>query len=50
MGSPSFLSLGRGIDSVMRGAFEFLDDGTDAIYVSVDIDVVDGGRIHLWNP
>ena len=39
---PSRSIRERGIDSVMREAFEFLDDGTDAIYVSVDIDVVDG--------
>jgi arginase family enzyme len=39
---PSNSIRERGIDTVMREAFEVLDDGTDAIYVSLDIDIVDG--------
>jgi arginase family enzyme len=38
---PSTSIRERGIERVMRDAFEVLDDGTDAIYVSVDIDAVD---------
>jgi agmatinase len=32
----------RGIESVMREALEFAGDGTDAVYVSLDIDICDG--------
>ena len=34
----------RGIEQVMREAMEVASDGTDMVYVSVDIDVVDGSE------
>ena len=34
----------RGIEQVMREAMDVASDGTDAVYVSVDIDVIDGSE------
>ena len=34
----------RGIEQVMREAMEVASDGTDFVYVSVDIDVIDGSE------
>ena len=37
-------NLERGIEQVMREAMEVASDGTDVVYVSVDIDVVDASE------
>ena len=37
-------NLDRGIEQVMREAMEVASDGTDVVYVSVDIDVVDASE------